>query len=249
MGDRLPHLEVGELLAAVVDLDDELVGQRLIALRIDLDARRPWRCGRGRRAAPAEGGELDLVGLERAGRRGAVRQHAVDDLVELRLAFAPIGGVALQPVIFAGLVLGELERAGADQLRCWPGWRRCRCLRRRAWARRWSRAGSALRISWNGVGLENLNTAVCSSGVSTASRLAKTSAAEILQRLPDLQRREGDVGRGERLAVMPGDALAQLEGDGQAVGRAFPAGREPRRRARPCRRRRLRPAARPPCWR
>ena len=29
-------------------------------------------------------------------------------------------------------------------------------------------------MSWNGVGLENLKTAVCSSGVSTASRLAKT---------------------------------------------------------------------------
>ena len=64
---------------------------------------------------------------------------------------------------------------------------------------------------------------MCSSGVSTASRFLKTSAAEILQRLPDLQRREGDVGRGERLAVMPGDALAQLEGDRQPVGRSFPA--------------------------
>ena len=38
-------------------------------------------------------------------------------------------------------------------------------------------------------------------------------APEILQRLPDLQRREGDIGRGEGLAVVPGHALAQLEGD------------------------------------
>ena len=38
-----------------------------------------------------EGGELDLVGLQRAGRRGAVGQHAVDDLVEIGLALAPVG--------------------------------------------------------------------------------------------------------------------------------------------------------------
>jgi hypothetical protein len=31
-------------------------------------------------------------------------------------------------------------------------------------------AGSALRMSWNGVGLEKRNTAVSGSGVSTASR-------------------------------------------------------------------------------
>ena len=42
-----------------------------------------------------EGGELDLVGFERAGGRGAVRQHPVDDLVEIGLALAPIVGVAL----------------------------------------------------------------------------------------------------------------------------------------------------------
>ena len=62
-----------------------------------------------------EGGELDLVGFERAGRRGAVGQDAIDDLVELRLALAPVVGVALQPVVFAGLVLGEFERPGADR--------------------------------------------------------------------------------------------------------------------------------------
>ena len=32
MGDRLAHLQVGQFLAAMVDLDDELISQRLIAL-------------------------------------------------------------------------------------------------------------------------------------------------------------------------------------------------------------------------
>ena len=97
--------------------------------------------------------------------------------------------------------------------------------------------------------LGELKTAVCSSGVSTASRFLKTSAAEILQRLPDVQRREGDVGRGEWLAVVPGHAFAQLEGDGQSVGRAFPARREPRRKPVLAFDRKLRPAARSPCSR
>ena len=40
-----------------------------------------------------EGGELDFLGLQRAGGRGAVGQHAVDDLVEIRQVLAPVGGV------------------------------------------------------------------------------------------------------------------------------------------------------------
>ena len=106
--------------------------------------------------------------------RGAVGQHAVEDLVELRLAFAPIGSVALQPVIFAGLVLGEFERAGADELVVGGVGRDVRMPSKICLATTLVTAGSALRMSWNGVGLENLKIAVCSSGVSTASRLAKT---------------------------------------------------------------------------
>lgn len=37
MRNGLPDLEVGEFLAAMVDLDDKLVGQRLVAGRIDLE--------------------------------------------------------------------------------------------------------------------------------------------------------------------------------------------------------------------
>jgi hypothetical protein len=39
VGDRLAHLQVGQLLAAMIDLDDELVGQRLITLGDHLEAR------------------------------------------------------------------------------------------------------------------------------------------------------------------------------------------------------------------
>ena len=105
MRDRLADLEVGELLAAVVDLDDELVGQPLIAVRIDFDAVDLGDALEVGERHLAEGGELDLVGFERAGRRRAVGQHAVDDLVELGLAFAPIG-VVLRPA-------GNIRRACA----------------------------------------------------------------------------------------------------------------------------------------
>ena len=54
---------------------------------------------------------------------------------------------------------------------------------------------------------------------------------EVLQRLPHRKCREGDVGRGERLSVVPGHAFAQLEGDRLSVIRAFPGGGEPRRQA------------------
>ena len=66
MRDRLTDLQVGEFLAAMVDLDDELVGQRLVALR---DHDNAWLLGypieigkrhRGKRR------ELDFVRLERA---------------------------------------------------------------------------------------------------------------------------------------------------------------------------------------
>ena len=232
MGDRLAHLEVGELLAAVVDLDDELVGQRLVALGDHLDAvdladalEIGERHGR-------EGGELDLVGLQRAGRGGAVRQHAVDDLVEQRLAFAPIVGIALEPVIFARLVLGEFERAGAD---------------RRVVGRVGGDVGAFVEMLGDDAGqrrqgvadqLERRRLGEAEHRRQRVGRvdrlqILEDDAAEILQRLPDLQRREGDVGRAERLAVMPFDAVAQLEGDRQPVGRSFPGLSRAVRPARP----------------
>ena len=107
MRDRLADLEVGKLFAPVIDLDHELIGQVLIALRIDSNA---GDLGNAREVGQrhlAEGGELDFVRLERAGRSGTVGQNAKHDLIELRLALIPIVRVAPQPVIFAGLVFAE----------------------------------------------------------------------------------------------------------------------------------------------
>ena len=193
-----------------------------------------------------EGGELDLVGLERAGRRGAVGQHLVDDLVEIGLALAPIVGVALQPVIFAGLVLGELERAGAD---------------RRVVGRVGRDVGAFVDMLGHDAGqrrqrvpdqLERRRLGEAEHGRQCVGRfdrlqILEHDAAEILQRLPDLQRREGDVGRGERLAVMPLDAVAQLEGHASARRPIPPMRWRAARPARLRRRRRLRPAARRSC--
>ena len=84
-------------------------------------------------------------------------------------------------------------------------------------------------MSWNGVGLENLKIGRVLVRRVDRLEIGEDQPAEVLQRLPDVERREGDVGRGEGLAVVPGHAFAQLEGDRKAVGRAFPACREPRR--------------------
>ena len=162
-----------------------------------------------------EGGELDLVGFERAGSRRAIRQHPVDDLVEIRLALAPVVGIALQAVIFTGLVLGELERPGAD---------------RRIVGRVGRDVGAFVDVLRDDAGqrrqrvpdqLERRRLGEAEHGRQRVGRfdrleILEYDAAEILQRLPYLQRREGDVGRGERLAVMPFDAIAQLEGDASA---------------------------------
>ena len=63
MRDRLANLEVGQFLAAVVDLDDELVGQPLIALGDHLDARHLGDAVEVGQRHGGEGGELDLFGL------------------------------------------------------------------------------------------------------------------------------------------------------------------------------------------
>ena len=60
-------------------------------------------------------------------------------------------------------------------------------------------------------------------------QIGEDDAAEILQRLPDVERREGDIGGGEGLAVVPGHALAQMERHRKPVLRAFPGGGETRR--------------------
>lgn len=229
MGDCLAHPEVGEFLAAVIDLHDELVGQGLVALGNHLDAvDLGYTVEIGERHR-REGGKLDFVCFERRSRRLAIRQHAVDDLVEFRLILFPIILIACQPIIFAGLVFGEFERAGADQ--CIIG-----CIG--------GDIGAVENMFGDDAGydrqritdeLERRRLGEAEDGGVIVGRIdgfeiGEDQTAEILQRLPDLERGEGDIERGERLAVMPGDAVAQLEGDGEAVGRTFPGGGKARRK-------------------
>ena len=223
--DRLAHLQVGQFLAAMVDLDDELIGQPLITLGDHLEARHLGDAVEVGQRHGGEGGELDFFGFQRAGGRGAVRQHLIDDLVEIGLVLAPIVGVLRQPVILAGLVFGEFERTGADG-RVVGRVRRdvadlVDVLRHDAAQRRQRVADQ----------LERRRLGEFEHGGEIVRRvdggqILEHGAAKILQRLPDLQRREGDVGGGEGLAVMPFDAVAQFERHRQAVGGTFPAQRQ-----------------------
>ncbi|EGE55379.1 hypothetical protein RHECNPAF_930023 [Rhizobium etli CNPAF512] len=229
MCDRLADPEIGEFLAAVIDLDDELVGQGLIAFRDHLDALDLGDAVEIGQRHRREGGKLNFVGFERRTRRRAVGQHAEDDLVELRLVLVPIILIARQPVVFAGLVFGELERAGADE---------------RIVGRIGSDIATVEDVFGDDAGddgqgiadeLERRRLGEAEDGGVVVGRIdgfeiGEHQAAEILQRLPDFEGGEGNVDRGERLAVVPGDAVAQLEGDGTAVGRAFPGGGKPRRK-------------------
>ena len=248
MRDRLAHLEVGQFLAAMVDLDDQLVGQPLIALGDHLEARHLGDAVEVGQRHGGKGGELDFLSLQRACRRGAVRQHLIDDLVEIGLVLAPIVGVLLQPVIFAGLVFGEFERAGADRRIVGRVRRRCRRSRRRASAPRWSAPASALRISWNGVGLANLNTAVRSSGVSTASRSLNTVRPRFCS---GFQICSAEKATSAEVKGLPSCHLTPSR-NLKVTDRPSAAPSQPVQgagRARPCRRRRLRPAAPPSCSR
>ncbi len=61
----LPNLEIGKLLATVVDLHHELVGQCLIAIGDDLDTGFLGNAGKIRQRHGGEGRELDLAGFQR----------------------------------------------------------------------------------------------------------------------------------------------------------------------------------------
>ena len=116
MGDSLANLEVAKELVAVVDLDDQLIGQRLVALGHHFEIAVGGNAIEIRQRHLRERCELDFAGLERRGGACTVRQNPEDELVELRLAFTPIVFIACQPVVLSGLVLGEHEWTGADWL-------------------------------------------------------------------------------------------------------------------------------------
>lgn len=212
----------------MVDLDDQLVGQRLVPFGHHLQPRHLGDALEVDQRHLREGGELDFTGFQRRCRRRAVGQDAEDDLVQLRLPLAPIGVVARQAIIFAGLVLGELERAGAHQRAVGRIAGNLRplveMLRQHARHHRQRIADQLDRRRRRET--EDRRVIV---GRLHRVEIGEHDASEILQRFPDLHRREGDISRRERLAVMPGDALAQLERDRQAVFGTLPARRQARR--------------------
>ncbi len=196
----------------MIDLDGELIGDAVIALRDHRDARQLRQPLEIRQRHGGEGGELDLVGLERRRDRPAIGQHAVDDPVEIGTALLPIARVLLKPVELARPVLAEAEGARADEARIG------RVLGDVADLVEMPRdhAGQARQ----GVPdqLQRRRHGEAEHGRARVGRLhglqiAEDGAAEILQGLPQPHGAEGDVRRGEGPPVMPADALAQGEAD------------------------------------
>lgn len=211
MGDGLSDLEIGQFLAAMVDFDHQLIGQRLVTIGYDLDACHLRDTVEICQRHGGKGGELDFLCFER--RRGArpVWQNAIDDLIELRLVLAPIIGIAGQAIIFAGLVFRKNERPGADRL----GIGRVggdigaliKMFRHDAGNDR-QRVADELERRWLG---EAEDRRVVIRRVHLLE-IGKDQPSEILQRFPDGERRKGHVCGGKGFAIVPGHALAQLEG-------------------------------------
>ncbi len=204
-----------------------LVGQRLVALGDDLDARHLGDAGEIGERHGRESGELNFLRFQRRTGARAVREDAKNDLVQLRLALAPVVGIFGQAVIFARLVFGEFERTGADRL--YIGriggdvGAFVEMLRHDAAD---DRQCVADQLQWGR--LRELEDGGRRVRRFDGFEIGEDEAAEILQRLPDAECRIGDVSRGERLAIVPFHAFAQLEGDRLAVGGAFPGGGEAR---------------------
>src|SRR5829696_7217726 len=116
MGDGASHPRIRDLLAAVVDLDGELVSDSLVALGDNLDAGYLADALEIRQRHRRERGELNSVRLECRCNRRAVGQDLVDDTVEVRPVAFPIIRIALQPVELAGSMFDEPERARAHEL-------------------------------------------------------------------------------------------------------------------------------------
>ena len=69
IGDRLPHAQVCQFLAGVVDLDDHLISECLIAVRINLEAGHLRDAVEVGKRHGGEGRELDLAQFQRIVRK------------------------------------------------------------------------------------------------------------------------------------------------------------------------------------
>ena len=163
-----------------------------------------------------EHAELHLALLERGRARGGVGDDPDHDGVQVRLALVPVVRVPLQANVVALLPLLEDEGAGADRgVQGGVGdevlalvhvlGQHLGLVRAEGGQEHRRRLGEP----------EHHGGAV---GRVDRRHLAEGHPAPRVQLLPDLLEGKLHVGRGERLAVVPGHASPQLEGVGLAVG-------------------------------
>ncbi len=221
VGDCLPDLQVGQFLAAMVDLHHKLIGQRLISFGNDLKPRHFRNTVEIGKRHGGKSCKIDFLGFQRSRRRSAIRQDAIDDLVEIRLTFAPVIGIFLKAIIFARLVPGIFERAGADELfigRIGHDIRPGKYMFRQHRRQRGQGIADELERRRRGK-MEDCRMLVrC---FDLFQRL-EHDPAKVLQRLPDFHGRKGYIGGSERRSVVPFDTLAQTERRRQPIAGAFP---------------------------
>ena len=165
---------------------------------------------------------MQFAGFHLRRGRGAIGDHAPDDAIEIGRVGTPVILVAVGDDVLSALVFDELERAGADRREIGRVLADIAALVEMLGrdvaevgqgAQQQIQRHRPLVFEDRGLGVRRFDRG--------QEQLQRRTVIEDL--LPHVHGGEFDVGRGERLAVVPGDALAQLEGHGLAVGRGFPA--------------------------
>ena len=166
---------------------------------------------------------MQLPRLHLRGGGGAVGDDAPDDAVEIGLVGAPVVRIAVGDDVLAALIFDEFERPRAD------GGEIDRVLADVALALvKMARRdiaeigqGAQQQVERHGPLVAEHRGVRVGRVDGGQEELQRRAVVEDL--LPHLHRRVLHVGGGEGRPVVPGHALAQLEGDGLAVGRGLPA--------------------------
>ena len=169
-------------------------------------------------------GEMRLAGFERGGARRGIGDEACDDMVEIGQSRIPVFGVEVDPHELSTVTLPEFERPGADRLVGRRILQDLRSLENRFAHDRQIAPRERLHEIGRGIG-EKQNRSLFV-GRIYARQLGEQQRREGVIFLQDLHEGELDVGARERLAVVKHNAFAKLEGDGLAVWRRLPGGRE-----------------------
>ena len=216
--DRAAHLGIVERRALAVD--DQVGGDvgllehahRVGRLRLHVLQQRDRDLGRE--------GDVELAGDEAEDRGRAVRHDRVFDAVEIGQALLPVVRVLRQLDRLVLLQLDELERPGADRIGALRRRRDVAGIDRRV-AGREHREDRRLRARQME---RRLQVAFGRDFLDVGEPVLARVLAEAVLRFAG-QHLEGalHVGAGERLAVMPLHAFAQLEGERLAVRAPLPA--------------------------